>query len=127
MRRVIRVRANGHEREVEAEDRALLVHFIREDLGLKGAHIGCLTGNCGACTVIMNGRPVKSCTVFSTQADGAELLTVEGLARGQELHPIQQAFMASFASQCGYCTPGMLMSAYHLLRENAHPSEEEIK
>jgi aerobic-type carbon monoxide dehydrogenase small subunit (CoxS/CutS family) len=123
----ISVSVNGtiYEREVEA--RKLLIHFIRDDLDLTGSHIGCDTGNCGACSVIVDGTLVKSCMMLAVQADGSNVETVEGLADGDELTKLQQAFSANHALQCGYCTPGMLMSATALLRENPHPSEDEIK
>jgi aerobic carbon-monoxide dehydrogenase small subunit len=123
----INVTVNGetHEREVEA--RQLLVHFIRDQLELTGTHIGCDTGNCGACTVICDGRAIKSCMILAIQADGAAIETVEGLAQGGELHPLQQAFSAHHALQCGYCTPGMLMSAKYLLDNNPEPTENEIR
>ena len=125
--KTISVAVNGerHEREVEA--RRLLVHFIRDELELTGTHIGCDTGNCGACTVIFDGKPVKSCMVLAVQADGASIETVESLARGDELNPLQQAFSAHHALQCGYCTPGMLLSAKHLLDNNPEPTENEIR
>jgi carbon-monoxide dehydrogenase small subunit len=109
------------------ESRLLLVHLIREDLNLTGTHIGCDTTSCGACTVIMNGRPVKSCTVFAVQADGAEIMTVEGLAQNGNLHPIQEGFMEKHGLQCGYCTPGMMMTSVALLKDNPSPTEEEIR
>ena len=110
------------------EARRLLVHLIRDDLGLTGTHIGCDTGNCGACTVILDGAAVKSCMLLAVQADGASIETVESLAPDDgELHPLQQAFSAHHALQCGYCTPGMLMSAKHLLDHNAEPTENEIR
>ncbi|MGH3020132.1 MAG: (2Fe-2S)-binding protein [Gaiellaceae bacterium] len=114
-----------HEREVEA--RRLLVHFIRDDLDLTGTHIGCDTGNCGACTVLLDGAAVKSCMLLAVQAEGASIETVESLAQEGELHPLQQAFSDHHALQCGYCTPGMLMSAKHLLDHNAEPTENEIR
>ena len=114
-----------HERDVEA--RRLLVHFIRDDLGLTGTHIGCDTGNCGACTVLLDGAAVKSCMLLAVQADGATVETVESLSPEGELHPLQQAFSDHHALQCGYCTPGMLMSAKHLLDHNAEPTENEIR
>ena len=115
-----------HEREVEA--RRLLVHFIRDDLDLTGTHVGCDTGNCGACTVLLDGKPVKSCMLLAVQADGSKIMTVEGLSPDDgELTPLQQAFSAHHALQCGYCTPGMLISATHLLERNPQPSEEEIR
>jgi aerobic carbon-monoxide dehydrogenase small subunit len=123
----INLTVNGqpHTREVEA--RTLLVHFIREELGLTGTHIGCDTTSCGACTVRWNGQPVKSCTVFAVQADGGEIQTVEGLEQGGQLHPIQEGFWEEHGLQCGYCTPGMMMTASALLEENASPSEDEIR
>ena len=119
--KTIKVDVNGdlYEREVAA--RRLLVHFIRDDLDLTGTHVGCDTGNCGACTVLYNGDAIKSCMMLAIQADGASIETVEGLARDGELHPLQEAFSESHALQCGYCTPGMLMSAKHLLDSNPEP------
>jgi carbon-monoxide dehydrogenase small subunit len=114
-----------YEREVEA--RKLLIHFIRDDLDLTGSHIGCDTGNCGACSVLVDGTLVKSCMMLAVQADGTTIETVEGLADGDELTPLQRAFSDHHALQCGYCTPGMLMSATALLRSNPHPSDDEIK
>ena len=122
----ITLTVNGEKHEVEVEPRRLLVHVLRE-LGYTSVHIGCDTSNCGACTVIMNGRSVKSCTVLAVEADGAEILTVEGLSKDGKLHPIQEAFWDNHALQCGYCTPGMIMQAYWLLKENPSPSEEEIR
>lgn len=118
---------NGERRVGEAEPRMLLVHFIREVLGLTGTHVGCDTSNCGACTVVLNGRAVKSCTVFAVQANGGSLLTVEGLARKGRLHPIQEGFWEKHGLQCGYCTPGMMMAAYDLLQKSPNPTEEEIR
>ena len=123
----VHVKINGKEREAEVEPRLLLVHFIRESLGLTGTHIGCDTSSCGACTVILDGRPVKSCTFFAPQADGGELLTVEGMMRGGQLHPIQEGFHQEHGLQCGFCTPGMILSAHALLQKNPTPSEEEIR
>jgi carbon-monoxide dehydrogenase small subunit len=125
--RAIAVTINGtvYEREVEA--RKLLIHFIRDDLDLTGSHVGCDTGNCGACSVIVNGTLLKSCMMLAVQADGAEIETVEGLADNGELNALQQSFKEHHALQCGYCTPGMLMSATALLRENPSPSEAEVK
>ena len=123
----ISLKLNGESHTREVESRLLLVHLIREDLNLTGTHIGCDTTSCGACTVIMNGRPVKSCTVFAVQADGAELTTVEGLAQNGKLHPIQEGFMEKHGLQCGYCTPGMMMTSVALLKDNPSPSEEEIR
>jgi carbon-monoxide dehydrogenase small subunit len=123
----ITVTVNGTEYEREVEARKLLIHFIRDDLDLTGSHIGCDTGNCGACSVIVDGTLVKSCMMLAVQADGASIETVEGLADGDELTPLQKSFSEHHALQCGYCTPGMLMSATALLRENPSPSEDEIK
>jgi carbon-monoxide dehydrogenase small subunit len=123
----IRVTVNGTAHEAEIESRLLLVHFLREDLNLTGTHIGCDTTSCGACTVLLNGKPVKSCTLFAVQADGAELKTVEGLAGNGQLHPIQEGFMEKHGLQCGFCTPGMMISAVALLEKNRNPSEEEIR
>lgn len=127
MRRRVTIKINGEEYSAEVEDRMLLVQFIREVAGLTGTHIGCDTGHCGACTVIMNGKSVKSCMILAVQANGAEIMTVEGLAKNGELHPLQKAFQENFALQCGYCTPGFLMSSYFLLQRNPNPTEEEIK
>jgi aerobic-type carbon monoxide dehydrogenase small subunit (CoxS/CutS family) len=123
----ISVEVNGvvYEREVDA--RRLLVHFIRDDIDLTGTHIGCDTGNCGACTIHLDGQAVKSCMLLAVQADGARIATVEGLAAGEELSALQQSFSAHHALQCGYCTPGMLMSASALLAQNPRPSEEEAR
>jgi carbon-monoxide dehydrogenase small subunit len=123
----IRVKVNGREREAEVEPRLLLVHFIREVLTLTGTHVGCDTTNCGACTVLLDGRPVKSCTVFAVQADGREIRTIEGVANNGKLHPLQEGFKEEHGLQCGFCTPGMIMSACALLEKNPHPSEQEIR
>ena len=123
----VSVTVNGAVEEREVEARRLLVHFIRDDLGLTGTHIGCDTGNCGACTVLLDGAAVKSCMLLADQADGAAIETVESLSADGELHPLQQAFSDHHALQCGYCTPGMLMSAKHLLDHNAEPTENEIR
>ena len=123
----ISVTINGTTYEREVEARKLLIHFIRDDLDLTGSHIGCDTGNCGACSVILDGRLVKSCMLLAVQADGSAVETVEGLADGDELSKLQQSFKDHHALQCGYCTPGMLMSATALLRDNPSPSEDEIK
>ena len=123
----VRVTVNGSVYEADVEPRILLVHFIREVLGLTGTHIGCDTSSCGACTVVLNGRAVKSCTVFAVQTDGRDLLTVEGLATGGTLHPLQEGFREEHGLQCGYCTPGMLMTGYWLLHHNPNPTEEEIR
>lgn len=118
---------NGQNYVGNAEPRTLLVYFLRDELGLTGTHIGCVEGKCGACSIIVNGKVIKSCTMFAYQAEGADILTVEGLAKGAQLHPIQEAFWENHALQCGYCTPGMLMSALYLLKTNAAPTEEEIR
>jgi len=125
--RKIRVRVNGvtYERTVEA--RRLLADFLRDELGLTGTHLGCEHGVCGACTIVVNGEAVRSCLLFALQADGAEILTVEGLADGDRLHPLQQSFWEHHGLQCGFCTPGFLMSLVCFLRDNAHPTEEEIR
>jgi carbon-monoxide dehydrogenase small subunit len=121
------VKVNGQDRSAEVETRLLLVHFLRQTLGLTGTHIGCDTSGCGACTVLLEGVPVKSCTVFAVQADGHEVTTVEGLATTDGLHPIQEAFREEHGLQCGFCTPGMMLTAAALLAENPSPSEEEIR
>jgi len=123
----VKVTVNGETYERDVEPRKLLIHFLRDDLDLTGSHIGCDTGNCGACSVIVDGVLVKSCMLLAVQADGATVETVEGLAQAGELNPLQQAFSDHHGLQCGYCTPGMLMSATALLRANPHPSEEEIR
>ena len=118
---------NGQSVEALVEPRTLLVHFLREQQGLKGAHIGCETSHCGACTVDLNGKSVKSCTVFAVQADGGDVMTVEGLSSGADLHPLQESFYEEHGLQCGYCTPGMLMRAYRFLQENPNPSDDEVR
>ena len=123
----VRVTVNGEARESDVEPRLLLVHYLRDVLGLTGTHVGCDTTNCGACTVHLNGESVKSCTVLAVQADGAEVTTIEGLSRDGELHPMQAAFWNRHGLQCGYCTPGMIMSATDLLKRNPDPSEEEVR
>jgi aerobic carbon-monoxide dehydrogenase small subunit len=123
----VTVTINGVEYERDVDARKLLIHFVRDDLDLTGSHIGCDTGNCGACSMIVDGTLVKSCMLLAVQADGATIETVEGLADGDRLSPLQQAFSDHHALQCGYCTPGMLMSATALLRENPSPSEAEIR
>ncbi len=123
----VRLRVNGVERELALEPRVLLVHALREHLGLTGTHVGCDTSNCGACTVHLDGRAVKSCTVLAVQADGAEVTTIEGLASEGQLHPVQEAFWNDHGLQCGYCTPGMIMAATALLSENPNPSEDEVR
>jgi aerobic carbon-monoxide dehydrogenase small subunit len=126
MRRSVSIKINGETYWGEVEDRLLLVWFIREVAGLTGTHVGCDTGHCGACTVIVNGRSVKSCSVLAVQANGSQIMTVEGLASEGKPHVLQQSFRENFAVQCGYCTPGLLMSAYYLLSRNPHPTENEI-
>jgi carbon-monoxide dehydrogenase small subunit len=118
---------NGKVRKGDVEPRLLLVHFLREQLLLTGAHVGCDTSQCGACTVLVDGRSVKSCTVFAVQADGSEITTIEGLAKDGQLHPLQEGFWKEHGLQCGYCTPGMIMSAVHLLNETPHPTEQQIR
>ena len=123
----IQVGVNGKLHSREVEPRQLLVEFLREDLELTGTHIGCDTTYCGACTVLMNGAAVKSCTVFAVQADRAEITTVEGLEKDGRLHPIQKAFADCYGLQCGYCTPGLMLSALQLLKDNAHPDQKQIR
>ncbi len=128
MKQKVTLTVNGKSRESEVEPRTLLVHYLREDLALTGTHIGCDTSQCGACTVHMDGRPVKSCTIFAVQADGSEVTTIEGLAPADgSMHPMQTAFWEQHGLQCGYCTPGMIMAAAALLKENPDPSEAEIR
>jgi len=126
-KQLVQVKINGRDREALAEPRLLLVHFIREAMGLTGTHIGCDTSNCGACTVLLNGKAVKSCTMFAVQADGGELLTVEGLMQDGQLHPLQEGFKQEHGLQCGFCTPGMLLSAYALLQQNSDPTDQQIR
>ncbi len=123
----ITVTINGQEHSLEVEPRLLLVHFLREKLGLTGTHVGCDTTSCGACTVLVDGVPVKSCTHFAVQVDGREVKTVEGLKQGADLHPIQQGFTEEHGLQCGFCTPGMMLVSSVLLEENPDPTEEEIR
>lgn len=123
----ITVTINGTEHSAEVESRLLLVHLIRDELRLTGTHIGCDTTHCGACTVLIDGEPMKSCTVLAVQADGREIKTVEGLAENGNLHPLQEGFWEEHGLQCGYCTPGMLMTGYALLQRNPDPSEIEIR
>jgi aerobic-type carbon monoxide dehydrogenase small subunit (CoxS/CutS family) len=125
--KTITVEVNGERYEREVDARRLLVHFIRDELDLTGTHVGCDTGNCGACTILYDGITLKSCMLLAIQADGATIETVESLARDGELHPLQQAFGAHYALQCGYCTPGMLLSAKYLLDENPEPTEHEVR
>jgi aerobic carbon-monoxide dehydrogenase small subunit len=126
-KKILRVKVNGRDQVAEIEPRLLLVHFIREVLALTGTHVGCDTTNCGACTVLLDGRPVKSCTVFAVQADGREIRTIEGVANNGKLHPLQEGFKEEHGLQCGFCTPGMIMSACAILEKNPHPSEQEIR
>jgi aerobic carbon-monoxide dehydrogenase small subunit len=123
----ISIKINGVPHSHEVEPRLLLVHYLRDIVGLTGTHIGCETSICGACTVMLNNAAVKSCTVLAVQADGADLLTIEGLAQGENLHPLQEAFWECHGLQCGYCTPGMILSAYQLLLRRPKPTEEEIR
>lgn len=123
----ISITVNGKARKAQVEPRLLLVHYLREQLLLTGTHIGCDTSQCGACTVLIDGRSVKSCTVFAVQADGCTVTTIEGLAKDGHLHPVQEGFWEEHGLQCGYCTPGMIMSAVNLLERNASPSEQEIR
>jgi len=123
----IQVTVNGTAREDEVEARTLLVHYVRDVCGLTGTNIGCDTSSCGACSVHLDGEAVKSCTVLAAQADGSAVTTIEGMATGGELHPMQKAFMENHGLQCGYCTPGMVMAATSLLRENPNPTEEEVR
>ena len=125
--RPIKLTVNGVEYERLVEPRRLLVDFLRDDLELVGTHIGCEHGICGSCTVLFNGRAVRACLMFAVQADGAQIMTVEGLADGEKLHPLQVAFHEKHGLQCGFCTPGMLISAYELLKENPNPSEAEVR
>jgi carbon-monoxide dehydrogenase small subunit len=127
VKRRIALKVNGTAYEHEVSPRLLLVHYLRDVLGLTGTHIGCDTSQCGACTIMLNGTSAKSCTVLAVQADGAEILTVEGLASDGKLHPLQQGFWEKHGLQCGFCTPGMLMTSYNLLKRNPNPSEEEIR
>jgi carbon-monoxide dehydrogenase small subunit len=123
----VEVTVNGEFRRAEIEPRMLLVHFLREELGLRGTHIGCDTSSCGACTVLLDGRPVKSCTLLGVQAHGRQVTTVEGLETAEGLHPMQESFHEEHGLQCGFCTPGMMLTAIALLEENPDPSEEEIR
>jgi aerobic carbon-monoxide dehydrogenase small subunit len=123
----VAITVNGRLRKAHLEPRTLLVHFLRENLNLTGTHVGCDTTQCGACTILLDGRAVKSCTVFAAQADGSEVTTIEGLAKNGELHPLQQGFWEEHGLQCGYCTPGMIMAAVHLLNTNPSPTERQIR
>ena len=123
----VKVTVNGAVKEADVEARTLLVHFLRETLGMTGTHIGCDTTSCGACAILLNGRAAKSCTVLAVQADGGEVMTVEGLAQNGKLHPIQEGFMEKHGLQCGFCTPGMMLSGVALLKQNPNPTEDEIR
>ncbi len=123
----VRLSVNGVEHQLEVEPRLLLVHALRDNLGLTGTHVGCDTSNCGACTVHLDGRAVKSCTVLAVQADGAEVTTIEGMGTDDQLHPLQEAFWNDHGLQCGYCTPGMIMAAAGLLADNPNPTEDEVR
>jgi len=127
MKQTIHVTINGRLYEEDVEPRLLLSHFLRETIGLTGTHIGCVIGECGACSVLLDGKVVKSCLHFAVQADGREVTTVEGLAKNGQLNPVQEAFVKNYAFQCGYCTPGMVITSYALLQRNPNPSEEEIR
>ena len=127
MKRTITVTVNGEKHQSEVEPRTLLVHYLRDGLDLTGTHIGCNTSQCGACVVMLNGEAVKSCTLLAVQADGGEVTTIEGLANGDTLHPIQEGFWEKHGLQCGFCTPGMIMASYQLLKNNPNPTEEEIR
>jgi len=124
---VVAVEVNGVRHEDEVESRMLLVHYLRDQLGLTGTHVGCETSNCGACTVLLDGNAIKSCTYFAVQANGKKVTTIEGVARGEKLHPLQKAFWENHGLQCGYCTPGMIMSALGFLSFNPEPEEEEVR
>jgi carbon-monoxide dehydrogenase small subunit len=123
----VSVSVNGEQRQVEVEPRTLLVQFLRDNLGLTGTHLGCETSQCGACTVLLDGLPVKSCTVLAVQADGHEVTSIEGLAPRGTLHPVQRAYWEEHGLQCGYCTPGMVISTVALLQDNPNPGEQEIR
>ena len=127
MKQAISINVNGTDHTSEVEPRLLLVHYLRDVLSLTGTHIGCETSICGACTVMIDGQAVKSCTMFAVQADGSEITTVEGLAQEGQLHPIQKAFGDSYGLQCGYCTPGLMLSTHQLLSENPDPDEKQIR
>ena len=127
MKKAISVKVNGVTHEHEVEPRLLLVHYLRDLLGLTGTHVGCETSLCGACTVLVDGQAIKSCTMFAVQADGSELTTIEGLATNGDLHPVQQGFWECHGLQCGYCTPGMIIAAVQLLDRNSKPSQQEIR
>ncbi len=123
----VTINLNGEDFSADVEPRQLLVHFLRDELGLTGTHVGCDTTQCGACTIHLNGKAVKSCTILAVQADGQQITTIEGLAHDDQLHPVQEGFRVKHGLQCGYCTPGMIMTAVALLAENPHPSDPEIR
>ena len=127
MKQAISINVNGIDHAAEVEPRLLLVHYLRDVLSLTGTHIGCETSICGACTVMIDGQAVKSCTMFAVQADGAHITTIEGLAKNGELHPVQEGFWEKHGLQCGYCTPGMIMAATQIIDRNSHPSREDIR
>lgn len=127
MKQTIRVTINGRLYEEDVEPRQLLVHFLRDNIGLTGAHVGCVVGECGACSILLDGKVVKSCLLLAVQADGREVTTIEGLAKNGELNPVQEAFVKNYAFQCGYCTPGMVITSHALLQSNSDPSDEEIR
>jgi len=127
MKQTIHVTINGRLYEEDIEPRLLLSHFIRETIGLTGTHVGCVVGECGACSILLDGKVVKSCLQLAVQADGREIITIEGLAKNGELNPVQEAFVKNYALQCGYCTPGMVMTSHALLQNNPSPSDEEIR
>ncbi len=127
MKREVRIKINGRIYQEEVEPRLLLSYFLRENAGLTGTHIGCVIGECGACTVLVDGKLVKSCLLFSVQVDGKEILTVEGMAKNGDLHTIQEAFVQKYGLQCGYCTPGMILAAHNLLSHNPNPTDDEIR
>ncbi|MGH7843563.1 MAG: (2Fe-2S)-binding protein, partial [Candidatus Binatia bacterium] len=127
MKQKVKVRINGDLYEEEVEARQLLVYFLREQIGLTGTHIGCVIGECGACSILLDGKLVKSCLLFAAQVDGKEITTVEGLAKNGTLHPVQEAFVKNYALQCGYCTPGMILASCYLLAKNPNPSDEDIR
>ena len=127
MKQTIRVTINGRLYEEEVEPRILLAHFLRETIGLTGTHVGCVIGECGACSVLLDGKVVKSCLHFAVQANGREITTIEGLAKDGELNPVQEAFVKNYAFQCGYCTPGMVMTSHALLQKNPNPTDDEIR
>src|SRR6266487_868407 len=127
MKHKVSVTLNGNQREDEVESRLLLVHYLRDSLGLTGTHVGCDTSQCGACTILVDGKAVKSCTMFAVQAEGRQLTKIEGMAKDGQLHPLQQAFWDEHVLQCGYCTPGFIMAAAYLLSQNPNPTEDEIR